>query len=145
MKNKPKIEALPTLHMSKRSHDASSRKYYQSFNDLCKRIKTLKTLNDWIVQELGYASENWDSLGWLLPEDHELYTTNLRSITSITVSDPVESRTLSLLSRGETIWIVKQYRASFHFLSKRNNNNWHKVPKSFAEFCYLKFQFIQIE
>lgn len=29
--------------------------------------------------------------GWLLPEDHELYTTNLRSVTKITVSDLVKS------------------------------------------------------
>ena len=71
MKKKPKIGALPTLNMPKRSHDAtkpaarpsrtvvndnpvteSCKKYYQSFIDLCKRVKTLKTLNDWIVQEL---------------------------------------------------------------------------------------------
>ena len=71
MKKKPKIGALPTLNMPKRSHDTTkpatrpsrtvvtnnpvtenAKKYYQSFNDLCKRIKTLKTLNDWIVQEL---------------------------------------------------------------------------------------------
>jgi len=63
VKKKPKIGALPTLNMPKRSHDAtkpaarpsrsvvndnpvteSSKKYYQSFNDLCKRVKTLKTL-----------------------------------------------------------------------------------------------------
>ena len=133
VKKKPKIGALPTLNMPKRSHDAtkpaarpsrsvvndnpvteSSKKYYQSFNDLCKRVKTLKTLNDWIVQELEdrlvlkkKSSQVTlpeieimidDSLGftiyvygWLLPEDHELYTTNLRSITNITVSDLVKS------------------------------------------------------
>ena len=71
VKKKPKFGALPTLNLPKRSHDAkkpaarpsrsvvndnpvteSSKKYYQSFNDLCKRVKTLKTLNDWIVLEL---------------------------------------------------------------------------------------------
>lgn len=71
VKKKPKIGALPTLNMPKRSHDTtkpaarplrsmvndnpvteSSNKYYQSFSDLCKRVKTLKTLNNWIVQEL---------------------------------------------------------------------------------------------
>ena len=71
VKKKPKIGALPTLNFPRRSHDAakpaahpsrsvvnddplteSSKKYYQSFNDLCKRVKALKTLNDWIVQEL---------------------------------------------------------------------------------------------
>ena len=133
MKKKPKIGALPTLNMPKRSHDAtkpaarpsrtvvndnpvteSSKKYYQSFIDLCKRVKTLKTLNDWIVQELEdrlvlkkkssqvmlpeFEIMIDDSLGftiyvygWLLPEDHELYTANLRSITNITVSDLVKS------------------------------------------------------
>ena len=133
MKKKPKIGALPTLNMPKRSHDTtkpaarplrsvvndnpvteSSNKYYQSFSDLCKRVKTLKTLNNWIVQELEdrlvlkKKSSNVmlpeiqvmidDSLGftiyvygWLLPEDHELYTTDLRSITNITVSDLVKS------------------------------------------------------
>ena len=29
--------------------------------------------------------------GWLLPEDHELYTANMRSVTNITVSDLVKS------------------------------------------------------
>ena len=91
-----------------------SKKYYQNFNDLSKRVKTLKTLNDWIVQELKdrLVLKKKSSLvmlpeieimiddslgftiyvyGWLLPEDHELYTTNLRSITNITVSDLVKS------------------------------------------------------
>lgn len=133
VKKKPKIGALPTLNMPKRSHDTTkpatrpsrtvvtnnpvtenAKKYYQSFNDLCKRVKTLKTLNDWIVQELEdrlvFKKKRSqvmlpeieimidDSLGftiyvygWLLPEDHELYTANLRSITNITVSDLVKS------------------------------------------------------
>ena len=88
-------------------------------------------LNDWRVQELEErlvlkkkTSQVTlpeieiiidDSLGftiyvyeWLLPETHELYTTNLRSITNITVSDLVKSiNTLSI-----TIWLVKQCRAS---------------------------------
>jgi len=131
VKKKPKIGAFPTLNMSKRSNDPTkpathpsrtvvsnnpitenAKKYYQSFNDLCKRVKRLETLNDWIVQELEdrlvlkkKSSQVMlpeidimidDSLGfsiyvcrWLLPEDHELYTANLRSITNITVSDLV--------------------------------------------------------
>ena len=139
VKKKPKFGALPTLNLPRRSHDStkpaarpsrsvvnddpvteSSKKYYQSFNDLCKRVKTLKTLNDWIVQELEdrlvlkkKSSQVTlpeieimvdDSLGftiyvygWLLPEDHELYTTNLRSVTNITVSELVKSiSTLSI-------------------------------------------------
>jgi len=126
----------------------SSKKYYQSFNDLCKRVKTLKTLNGWIVQELDdrlvLKKKNSqvtlpeieimidDSLGftiyvygWLLPEDHELYTTNLRSITNITASDPVKSiSTLFICPGGETIQIVKQYRAIVH----------HAIPKSVDPF-----------
>ena len=142
MKKKPKIGALPTLNMPKRSHDATkpatrplrtvvtdnpvteiSKKYYQSFNDLCKRVRTLKTLNDWIVQELKdrLALKKKSSLvmlpeieimiddslgftiyvhGWLLPEDHELYTTNLRSIINITVSDLVKSIGTQSICRG---------------------------------------------
>ena len=71
MKKKPKFGALPTLNMPKRRHDATksaarpsrsvindnpvtvnSKKYYRSFNDLCFRVKTLKTLNGWILEEL---------------------------------------------------------------------------------------------
>ena len=158
VKKKPKIGALLTLNMPKRSHDTtkpaarpsrsvvnvnpiteSSKKYYQSFNNLCKRVKTLKTLNDWIVQELEdrlvlkkKSSQVMlpeiqimtdDSLGftiyvygWLLPEDHELYTTNLRSVTNITVSDLVKSiSTLSIcpgVKQAVSSPIVKQYPAS---------------------------------
>ena len=127
VKKKPKIGALPTLNMPKRSHDTtkpvarplrsvvndnpvteSSNKYHQSFSDLCKRVKTLKTLNNWIVQELEdrlvLKKKSYNAMlpeiqimgftiyvyGWRLPEDHELYTTNLRSITNITVSDLVK-------------------------------------------------------
>ena len=121
------------------SHNRELQKYYQSFNNLCKRVKTLKTLNDWIVQELEdrlvlkkKSSQVMlpeiqimidDSLGftiyvygWLLPEDHELYTTNLRSVTNITVSDLVKSiSTLSIcpgVKQAVSSPIVKQYPAS---------------------------------
>ena len=160
VKKKPKIGALPTLNMPKRSHDTtkpaarpsrsvvnvnpiteSSKKYYQSFNDLCKRVKTLKTLNDWIVQELEdrlvlkkKSSQVMlpeiqimidDSLGftiyvygWLLPEDHELYTTNLRSVTNITVSDLVKSIGTLSICPG-----VKPFELSSSILH-------HVIPKS---------------
>ena len=61
-KTRPKFGALPTFNMPKRSHDTvkpvarplrsvvqdkpvteSHQKYYRSFSDLCKRVKTLKT------------------------------------------------------------------------------------------------------
>ena len=160
VKKKPKIGALLTLNMPKRSHDTtkpaarpsrsvvnvnpiteSSKKYYQSFNDLCKRVKTLKTLNDWIVQELKdrlvlkkKSSQVMlpeiqimidDSLGftiyvygWLLPEDHELYTTNLRSVTNITVSDLVKSIGTLSICPG-----VKPFELSSSILH-------HVIPKS---------------
>ena len=160
VKKKPKIGGLLTLNMAKRSHDTtkpaarpsrsvvnvnpiteSPKKYYQSFNDLCKRVKTLKTLNDWIVQELEdrlvlkkKSSQVMlpeiqimidDSLGftiyvygWLLPEDHELYTTNLRSVTNITVSDLVKSIGTLSICPG-----VKPFELSSSILH-------HVIPKS---------------
>ena len=160
VKKKPKIGALLTLNMPKRSHDTtkpaarpsrsvvnvnpiteSSKKYYQSFNDLCKRVKSLKTLNDWIVQELEdrlvlkkKSSQAMlpeiqimidDSLGftiyaygWLLPEDHELYSTNLRSVTNITVSDLVKSIGTLSICPG-----VKPFELSSSILH-------HVIPKS---------------
>ncbi|RMX58343.1 hypothetical protein pdam_00000113 [Pocillopora damicornis] len=64
-KKTPKFGALPTFSMPKRSHDMvrpvacplksvveDKPKYYGSFRDLCKRVKTLKTLQEWTVQEL---------------------------------------------------------------------------------------------
>ena len=98
VKKKPKIGALPTLNMPKRSHDTTkpatrpsrtvvtnnpvtenAKKYYQSFNDLCKRVKTLKTLNDWIVQELEdrlVLKKKRSQV--MLPEiEHEIYMTDI--------------------------------------------------------------------
>ena len=157
--------ALSTLNFPKRNHDAtkpaarpsrsvvnddpvteSSKKYYQSLKYLCKRVKALKTLNDWIVQELEdsvvlkkESSQAMlpeieimidDSLGftiyvyvygWLLPED-ELYTTNLRSVTNITVSDLVKSiSTLGICPR------VKPFELS-------NSIVHHVIPKSVDPF-----------
>ena len=164
VKKKPKFGALPTLNFPKRNHDAtkpaarpsrsvvnddpvteSSKKYYQSFNDLCKRVKALKTLNDWIVQELEdrvvlkkESSQATlpeieimidDSLGftiyvygWLLPEDHELYTTNLRSVTNITVSDLVKSISTLPICPG-----VKPFELSSSIVH-------HVIPKSVDPF-----------
>ena len=156
MKKKPKFGALPTLNMPKRRHDATksaarpsrsvindnpvtvnSKKYYRSFNDLCFRVKTLKTLNGWILEELEdrlvlkkKSSQVTlpeieimidDSLGftiyvygWLLPDDHELYTSNLRSVTNITVSDLVRSISTLCVCPGVKPFelSMKQYCAS---------------------------------
>lgn len=48
---------------------------------------TLPEIEIMIDDSLGFTIYVY---GWLLPEDHELYTTNLRSITNITVSDLVK-------------------------------------------------------
>ncbi|PFX17564.1 hypothetical protein AWC38_SpisGene18105 [Stylophora pistillata] len=86
---------------------------YSNFVELCKRVHPLKTLSDWSVQELNdrillRKIKNTfllpeveimidDSLGytisifgWLIPEDHELYSRYLRSVSNITVSDLVK-------------------------------------------------------
>ena len=56
--------------------------------------------------------------GWLLPEDHELYTTNLRSVTNITVSDLVKSIGTLSICPG-----VKPFELSSSILH-------HVIPKS---------------
>jgi len=144
VKKKPKFGALPTLNMPKRSHDtvkpvarpprsvvtenstadtnSENHKYYRSFIDLCKRVNSLKTLDEWDIQELQdrlvlrkttslmlpeFEIMVDDSLGftisvygWLLPEDHELYSMNLRSITNITVSDLIKNITTMSICPG---------------------------------------------
>lgn len=64
-KKKPRFGALPTLNMPKKSHEtakppprpcrsvvkdlepSSSSVYYKTFNELCQRVKGLKTLSEW--------------------------------------------------------------------------------------------------
>ena len=128
-KKKVKFGALPTENMPKKSHETpkprlrpareivkdiptsiEKRKYYTGLKDVFKRIKALKTISEWIVEEridrvilrkmkdcfqlpeyeliiddsLGYTISVY---GWFLPEDHELYTNSLRSVNNVTVSD----------------------------------------------------------
>ena len=97
--------------------------YYSSFTELCKRIQALKSISDWNLQELkdrlvlkkcndlfllpeielmiddslGY---NISIFGWNLPEDHDLYTNNVRSVTKITVSDLVKDLEKSYICTG---------------------------------------------
>ena len=100
-----------------------ARKYYKGFSDLCKRVKSLKTLGEWTLQELEdriVLKKNKESLqipeleliiddslgytilvyGWLLPEDHDLYSKNLRSINNVTVSDLVKDMEHYLVCPG---------------------------------------------
>ena len=85
---------------------------YKNFKEVCQRVQGLKSLNDWhiIFQEdrvilklhqvpyllpkyeiivddsLGYSISLF---GWLLPDDHELYLENKRTVRNITVSNLV--------------------------------------------------------
>lgn len=128
-KKKVKFGALPRENVPKKSHETlkppsrpareivkdvptsvEKRKYYTGLKDVCKRIKALKTISEWTVEErigrvilrkmndcfqlpeyeliiddsLGYTIAVY---GWFLPEDHELYTNSLRSMNNVTVSD----------------------------------------------------------
>lgn len=132
-KKKVKFGALPTENMPKKSHEtpkpprrptsANNKKYYKGLTDICKRIKGLKTISKWIVEEridrvvlrkmmdcfqlpeleliiddsLGYTISVY---GWLLPEDHELYTRSLRSMNNVTVSDLIRDIECQLICPG---------------------------------------------
>ncbi len=84
--------------------------YYKHFSDFCNRITQLKSLTKWNIEKTNdrvvlkqlnpslllaeYEIIVDDSLGftiiilgWLLPEDHFLYTRHLRSVRNITISE----------------------------------------------------------
>ena len=136
-KRRVKFGVLPTENMPKKSHETPKppsrphreivkdgsttvniRRYYKGPEDVCKRIKCLKSICEWTVEQhsdrvvlqkmkecfqlpefdliiddsLGYTITVY---GWFLPEDHELYTRSLRSVNNVTVSDlirDIESR-----------------------------------------------------
>jgi len=141
-KKKVKFGALPTENMPKKSHETrkppsrpareivkdvptsiDNRKYYTGLKDVCKRIKALKTISEWVVEEridrvilrkmkdcfqlpefeliiddsLGYTIAIY---GWFLPDDHELYTTSLRSMNNVTVSDLIRDIECQLICPG---------------------------------------------
>jgi len=141
-KKKVTFGALPTENMPKKSHETpkppsrpageivkdvptsiDNRKYYTGLKDVCKRIKALKTIGDWVVEEridrviLRKMKDCFqlpefeliidDSLGctiavdgWFLPDDHELYTTSLRSMNNATVSDLIRDIECQLICPG---------------------------------------------
>lgn len=99
---------------------------YNSFSELCKRVHGLKSITEWNLQELKdrivLKKSNHlfllpeielmidDSLGytisifgWHLPEDHDLYGNNLRSVTKITVSDLVKDLEKSYICPGVSL------------------------------------------
>ena len=103
-------------------------------------VKTLKTLQEWTVQELedrllfqkksavmlpefelmidDYLGFIISVYGWLLPENHEIYTTNLRSVCNITVSE--------LLRNINSLYICPGVEPSELF----SNIVHHLIPKS---------------
>lgn len=103
--------------------DPANKWCYSSFSELCKRVHGLKSIIEWNLQELKdrivLKKSNQlfllpkielmidDSLGytisifgWRLPEDHDLYGNNLRSVTKITVSDLVKDLEKSFIFPG---------------------------------------------
>ena len=141
-RKKVKFGALPTENMPKKSHETrkppsrpareivkevpstvTNRKYYKGLTDVSKRIKGLKTISEWKVEErsdrvvlrrmkdcfqlpefeliiddsLGYTISVY---GWFLPEDHELYTRSLRSMNNVTVSDLIRDIECQLIFPG---------------------------------------------
>lgn len=141
-KKKVKCGAIPTENMPKKSHETpkpplrpskeivkevpslvESRKYYKGLPDLCKRVKSLKTISEWTVEEgsdriiLKKKKDCFqlpefeviidDSLGftilvygWFLLEDHQLYTRKLRSMNNVTVSDLLREIECQLICPG---------------------------------------------
>ena len=103
----------PLSIVKDRPIEKRNKAFYDNFADVCKRVRPLKTLSEWTVQEqkdrlllkkmrnalllpeleiiiddsLGYTISIF---GWLLPEDHELYLKHLRTVRNITVSDLVK-------------------------------------------------------
>ena len=140
LKTKPRFGAIPTLNMPKKSHQTEpvktraarsvvkdvapeqNAKYYKSFKDLVSRLKALKSIKDWTLEELSdrivlkkvttallpeLQIMIDDSLGftisvsgWLLPDDHELYMKTLRSVRNITVSELIKSTEVLFVCPG---------------------------------------------
>ena len=89
---------------------------YNSFSELCKRVEwnlpdrivlkksnhlfLLPEIEPMIDDSLGYTISIF---GWHLPEDHDLYGNNLRSVTKITVSDLVKDLEKSYICPGVSL------------------------------------------
>lgn len=131
IKKKPRFGALPLLNMPKRSHETNKpvprparsvvttesakpgkSAFYKTFGDLCKRVPSLKSLNEWNIQTskdrlvITKMKDNLllpekelivdDSLGFtikvfgcFLPETHDIYIKHLRSL-NVPVSNIVK-------------------------------------------------------
>ncbi|XP_022780188.1 uncharacterized protein LOC111321541 [Stylophora pistillata] len=131
-KKKPKFGALPTVNIPKKSRDSRrpvmrpsrsivrdhedskiNKRIYKNFEGLCVRVKSLKTLSTWKLEQLNdrilikRVRDSFllpelkliidDSLGFtikvygcLLPEDHELYLNCFTSVMNVSVSNLVK-------------------------------------------------------
>lgn len=114
-------------------------KYYKTLKEVSTRIKTLKSARDWTFEELndrlvlkrqstallpdlqimiddslGFAISVY---GWLLPDDHDIYSENLRSVTNITVYE--------LIKRIEAMFICPGVKPTVLSSDIRH----HLVPK----------------
>ena len=141
-KKKSKLGALPTLNMPKKSYDSrkpvprpsrsivrdhednkTNKRIYKNFEELCVRLKSLKTLSTWKLEQLSdrmLIKRLSDSLvlpkleliidgslgftikvyGCLLPEYHELYSNCLRSVMNVSVSNLVKNMRGILFALG---------------------------------------------
>ena len=130
-KKKPRFGALPTLNLPKKSHESRKptprpersivkdnkeplpNRYYKGFNELCQRVKSLKSLKNWkmkikedrillkkrldpyVLPQLEIVVD--DSLGFTvkvfgsyLPEDHPIYLQYRRTVQNVTVSNLIK-------------------------------------------------------
>ena len=130
-KKKPRFGALPTLNLPKKSHESRKptprpersivkdnkeplpNRYYKGFNELCQRVKSLKSLKNWkmkikedrillkkrldpyVLPQLEIVVD--DSLGFTvkvfgsyLPEDHPIYLEYRRTVQNVTVSNLIK-------------------------------------------------------
>ena len=94
-KKKPQFGALPTLNMPEKSPEmtkptprpgrsvvkdyeqlSSSSVYYKTFNELCQRVKGLKTINNWNHKlfggEGGWQENTFSNLGVLLKKNSSI-------------------------------------------------------------------------
>ena len=110
--NSRKPVPRPSRSIVRDHADKTNKRIYKSFEELCVRVKSLKTLSTWKLEQLNNRmlikslSDSFllpepeliinDSLGFtvkvsgcLLPEDHKLYSNYFRSMMNVSVSNLV--------------------------------------------------------
>ena len=128
--------------------------YYKNFEDLRNKISDLKSLQNWdktvevdcivlrkqnpkyLIPEFTVILD--DSLGftikvyeWFLPEDHEIYKINKRSLKNVTLSNLLNKIGSYTICSGTTI---KEYNETLylHQLAERNCNNESEIDENSA-------------